>query len=125
LFLEDLAAGEVALRVAVVVNGSVQRSEGLQGAHAPDAQHGPMLWSEWLVRILGSAVAPPAGLALIDGAQNLERCSIGRQSIGDDRLGLARTIPNSVSGAGLASPDDEPFFEKDSELRLRFRPFPG
>ena len=33
-------------------------------------------------------------------------------------------IRNFVSGACLGSPDDEPFFEQDSELRLRFRPFP-
>jgi hypothetical protein len=46
-----------------------------------------------------------------------------------DRLGyeidvLFGIIRNFVSGACLGSPDDEPFFEQDSELRLRFRPFP-
>ena len=40
---------------------------------------------------------------------------------GGENLGIIR---NFVSGACLGSPDDEPFFEHDSELRLRFRPFP-
>ena len=48
-----------------------------------------------------------------------------RRGESDDGGGVSDgIIRNFVSGACLGSPDDEPFFEQDSELRLRFRPFP-
>ena len=88
----------MALLVEVVVNRAVQ-GEFLQTSHPPEAEHGPLPSSEWLVRILGAIVQPATDLARVDGAQYFERNAVGGQSIRDDRLGRAmpaKRIPQKL-----------------------------
>ena len=47
--LEVFSAVEMALRVEMVVNGSMDSNEFLQGSHAPKADHCPFSSSEWLM----------------------------------------------------------------------------
>jgi len=82
----------VAFLIEVIVDRAVNRGEFLQTAHSPEAEHRPFPSSERLVGILRPVVQPAANLALVDGAQNLECSTIGRQPISDDRLDRAMPL---------------------------------
>ena len=47
--LEVIALGEASDLIEMVVNGSVDCNEFLQGSHAPEADHRPFSSSEWLM----------------------------------------------------------------------------
>ena len=47
--LEVIALGDVSVLIEMVVNGSVDSNEFLQGSHAPEADHCPFSSSEWLM----------------------------------------------------------------------------
>ncbi len=86
--LETLSADERAFLVEVVVDRAVNRGEFLQTSLPPKAKHRPLSSSEWLVRILDAIVQPAADLALVDGAQTLERDPIGSKPICHDLIDL-------------------------------------
>jgi hypothetical protein len=49
VLLENLAAGEVAVEVEMVVDRGVSGSELLKGLYVPEARHRSFSSSEWLV----------------------------------------------------------------------------
>jgi hypothetical protein len=88
-FLENSPRGEGAFLVEVVVNGAVEGCEFLETPHPPEAEHGPFSSLEWLKGILSPVVQPPSGFSLINRSQNLERSTVLRQTICDDRFNQA------------------------------------
>jgi hypothetical protein len=44
-----IALGEASVLIEMVVNGSVDSNESLQGSHAPEADHCLFSSSEWLM----------------------------------------------------------------------------
>ncbi len=63
--LENLAGGEVAFLVEVVMNRALYRCEFLQTSHLPKAKHRPFASSEGQVAVLGPVIEPPPYNALI------------------------------------------------------------
>ena len=54
---------EVALRMNVVLDRSMNRGELLQRSRTPEPQHGPLTSSERKMRVLGQVVVPAASRA--------------------------------------------------------------
>jgi hypothetical protein len=64
----------------------VDRAEFLQGLHPAEAGHRPLASSDWEVAVLDSVVEVAPRLLTIGGADLLQRCAVGAQSVGDDGL---------------------------------------
>jgi hypothetical protein len=83
-----IALGEASVLIEVVVNGSVDSNEFLQGLHAPEADHCPLSSSEWLMRILGPIVEPEASFLFVGAANDLHSRTVGSQFVGHEDLRL-------------------------------------
>jgi hypothetical protein len=79
----------VSFLVEVVVDRAVNRGEFLQTSHPSEPEHRPLSSSKRLVRILDTIVQPTADLSLVDGAQTLERGTIGSKPICHDLVDLS------------------------------------
>jgi len=53
----------------------------LKRSHPPEAEHGPLSPSKWLVRVLGAIVGPATGFLLVADAKLTQRRAIGSQTI--------------------------------------------
>ena len=83
----EVSADEVALLPKVIVHGSMDRAELLEGLHPAEALHDPLASSKGQVAVLGPVVLPAADLLSIGHAEILHGRAVGAQAIGDDRCG--------------------------------------
>jgi hypothetical protein len=73
VLLENVSAVEVAVVVEVIVDRGMGGGKFLQGLYVPELRHRAFSSSEWLMRILGSIVAPPTAF-LISGIADYLHC---------------------------------------------------
>ncbi len=66
VWLEDVAAVEVAVLIEMIMDRGVDGGEFLQGFNVPKLRHRPLSSSERLMRVFGPVVEPAA--ALVNGS---------------------------------------------------------
>jgi len=84
-----IALGKASVLIEMVVNGSVDSNEFLQGSHAPEANHCTFSSSEWLIRILGLIVTPAARFLPIRVANNFYCNAVRSQFVGHQAMRVA------------------------------------
>ena len=87
--LEVIALGEASVLIEMVMNGSVDSDEFLQGSHAPEADHCPFSSSRWLMCILGPIVEPAASFLFVSAADDLHRRTVRSQLVDHEDLRFA------------------------------------
>lgn len=76
VLLENVSAVEVAVVVEVIVDRGMGGGKFLQSLYVPELRHRAFSSSEWLMRNLGSIVAPPTAFLISGIAEYLHRRSI-------------------------------------------------
>jgi len=60
--------------------------EFLQTSHPPEAKHRPLTSSEWLMRVLGAVVQPPADFPFVIRTDGFQGRTVRRQTIRNDHF---------------------------------------
>ena len=84
MLFENVAAGEMALVVEVVVDRGMGSGKLLQGLDVPKPRHRPFSPSKRLVRVLGPVVKPTLAFLPPRISERLHSSRIRSKPVGDD-----------------------------------------
>lgn len=81
---EDVAAGEMAVEIEMVVDRGVDSSEFLQGFDVPEIRHRTLSSPKRLVRVFGPVIEPPFTCLALHDPNHLHRSAVGAKPVCQD-----------------------------------------
>ena len=84
------------LQIEVIVDRGMNGSEFLKGLYVPEPGHCSFSSSEWLVRILGPVVEPPAAFLALCHPNSIHCGAIGAKTIRHDHLWPTVTLHRAL-----------------------------